>query len=368
MSTKANSYSQFSAFKALLKGSLRSLLKSPSAIFFSLAFPLIFIIVFGLQTNVGVSVDVLIDKTSDTSNTLFTTLKKIEALDFKTYSDSEKIKKELKNGNLSSIIKIIKTNDTAKPYTVLLTSSTASGNGAQIVKQIVSSAIQQQDIYLYPTNKTSAEIKQATVDGKEFKYLDFLLPGMLGFSILSTAIFGTAFVFFNLRNTLVLKRFFATPVKRLNIILAETSSRLVLQLLSSLIIILVGHFAFNFTLLHGVSTVLQMLIICSFGALIFMGMGFIISSVSKSEATIPAIGNSITMPQLLLSGVFMSISSFPEWMQPICKALPLSQLNTALRMIAYEGKTLLDCWQQIGILSIWGVVTYFIAIRVFKWE
>ncbi len=363
-----NNYSQWSAFFALFRASLKSLFKSPSAIFFSLAFPLIFIIVFGLQTNGGFSVNVMLDTNSDTSNALYTTLKKIETLDFKTYSDSEKINKELRSGNLTSIIKISKTNDSLTPYAVSLMSSTAAGNSAQIVHQIVGTAVQINDKYIYPQNKTSAVITQITTDGKEHKYLDFLLPGMLGFSILSTAIFGTAFVFFNLRNTLVLKRFFATPIKRINIILAETSSRLVLQVLSSLIIILVGHYAFNFTLIHGWLTVVQMLLVASFGALIFMGMGFIISSVAKSEATIPAIGNSITMPQLLLSGVFMSISSFPTWLQPICKALPLSQLNSTLRMIAYEGKTIVDCWQQIGILAIWGIVTYFIAVKVFKWE
>ena len=191
---------------------------------------------------------------------------------------------------------------------------------------------------------------------------------MLGFSMLSAGVFGTAFIFFNLKQKLVLKRFFATPVKRINIILAEGSSRLLMQMIAVAIIIIVGYYAFDFTLVKGFYTLLEMLVLCFFGLVIFLGMGFIISSIAKNESLIPPLANMITMPQLLLSGVFLSTSNFPDWLQPFCNALPLTQLNNALREIAFQGKSFVDLWEPILILSIWGVVVNVVAVKVYRWE
>jgi ABC-2 type transport system permease protein len=109
--------------------------------------------------------------------------------------------------------------------------------------------------------------------------------------------------------------------------------------------------------------------VLSFIALIvFMGFGFIVSSVAKTESTIPPFANIITLPQFLLAGTFFSIEAFPTWLQPLCRVLPLTHFNDAMRKIAFEGATLLDCGKQIGILSLWGVVVYAVAVKVFKWE
>ena len=99
-----------------------------------------------------------------------------------------------------------------------------------------------------------------------------------------------------------------------------------------------------------------------------MGFGFIVSSVSKNESSIPPFANLITLPQFLLGGTFFSTDAFPSWMQKICEVLPLKQLNDAMRNVAFEGAHLTDCGKQLGILALWGIVVYAIAIRVFKWE
>ena len=87
---------------------------------------------------------------------------------------------------------------------------------------------------------------------REYKTIDFILPGQLGFSLLASGVFGVAFMFFNLRNTLVLKRFFATPISKTYIVLGEMLSRVIFQMLTAIVIILAGLFAFGFTLVHGV--------------------------------------------------------------------------------------------------------------------
>lgn len=346
------------------------MLKSPSALFFSIAFPLIFIVAFGVMNGGGMSVDVAFDKHSDTTNYIYKALQNMDVVNVKTYADSNELMTDFKKGQLAAVLNIQLINEYETPYYHIdFKTCNAAGNDRNIAKQILVAVIDTLDRKQFPDRKTIAKISEPpAIEGRPFRYLDFLLPGMLGFSLLSAGIFGTAFVFFTLRQTLVLKRFFATPVKRLNIIVSEGVARLMLQILSAVIVIGVGHFFFGYTLVHGFSTFIQMIILCVFGLIIFLGMGFIVSSLAKNDASIPPLANSITMPQLLLSGVFMSSSNFPEWLQPICKALPLTQFNNAMRIIAFEGKNLWDCGLQLGILGIWLVIIYAVAVKVFRWE
>src|SRR5882672_9192360 len=103
----------------------------------------------------------------------------------------------------------------------------------------------------------TAEIRETPpINGREYKAIDFVLPGMLGFSLMSAGVFGTAFVFFSLRQTLVLKRFFATPIQRTYIVIGEGISRVLFQMSTAVIIILFGKFVYGFTLLHGLTTAL----------------------------------------------------------------------------------------------------------------
>ena len=212
------------------------------------------------------------------------------------------------------------------------------------------------------------DLKESTLSGREYKYIDFILPGQLGFSLLSTGVFGTAFVFLSLRQTLVIKRFFATPVKRYSIILGEMLARIVFTLAGALFIIVIGYYVFDFTLIHGLVTVLNMLLLSLIGLIIFMGFGFTVSGIAKNESTVPPLSNIITLPQFLLSGTFFSTNAFPKWLQPLSNILPLTHLNNAMRKVAFEGAGLGDITHQLLILLLWGIGIYAVAIKTFKWE
>ena len=99
-----------------------------------------------------------------------------------------------------------------------------------------------------------------------------------------------------------------------------------------------------------------------------MGFGFIVSGIAKSENTIPPLANTITLPQFLLAGTFFPIDVFPSWLQLFCKALPLTHFNNAMRKIAFEGAHLSDCLTELGMLLLWTVIVYAVAVKVFKWE
>jgi len=285
-----------------------------------------------------------------------------------TKESDQDMAKELEKGSIDAIINIQK-NQSAPPYTVNVKYTKASSEKGNILKSILSNIFAQINSFGHTLQPPAvAELKETTVQGRAYKTIDFILPGQLGFSLLSTGVFGTAFVFLSLRITLVIKRFFATPVKRYSIVLGEALARIVFALIGALFIITIGHFAFDFTLVHGFVTVINMLILSFIGVVVFMGFGFVVSGIAKNESTVPPIANIITLPQFLLSGTFFSINAFPTWLQPISRALPLTYLNDALRKVAFEGAGLFDVTHQLLILGIWGIVIYALAVKLFKWE
>jgi ABC-2 type transport system permease protein len=376
-------YSNTRATLAIAKASFRSILRSPSAVVFSLAFPLIFILVFANIGGGGVAVDVGVAKGADTLSPVYMALKKVTVVNLIKDQTTDEMAKNLSKGSIDAIIDI-KTNDKGRfiypplsalpqkaAYTVNVQYTTSSTKGA-ILKSVVTNVLNEiNETYRkisMATAPPAAELKEATVSGRAYKYIDFILPGQLGFSLLSSGVFGTAFVFISLRLTLVIKRFFATPVKRYSIVLGETLARIVFSLLGALFIIMVGHYAFGFTLIHGIVTVLNMLVLCAIGLIIFMGFGFTISGIAKNESTVPPLSNIITLPQFLLSGTFFSVTAFPTWLQHVSNVLPLTHLNNAMRKVAFEGAGLGDVTHQLFILLLWGIGVYAVAVKTFKWE
>jgi ABC-2 type transport system permease protein len=246
--------------------------------------------------------------------------------------------------------------------------SSASAQKGGIFKSLLNSIFYELNTKVGKMPPVLADIQETTIKGRAYKYIDFILPGMLGFSLLSSGVFGTAFVFLSLRLTLVIKRFFATPVKKSSIVLGEALARLVFSWIGALFIILVGHYFFGFTLIHGVITVINMLILAAIGLIVFMGFGFIISGIAKNESAVPPLSNIITLPQFLLSGTFFATTAFPSWLQYISRALPLTHLNDAMRKVAFEGAGLGEVTHQLLILGIWFIIVYGVAIKTFRWE
>lgn len=359
-------YNHTRATLALAKASLRSIVRSPSAVVFTLAFPLIFILVFGFMGGGGVKVDLAVVPGSDLNNPVIAALEQLPVIRLNKAKDEKEIRAGLEKGNIDASI-FVRKNAEAKPaYQADVKYTSASIDKANILKAMLSNLMLQLN---NKDNKPSvAQLNESTITGRVYRTIDFILPGQLGFSLLSTGVFGTAFVFFNLRQTLVIKRFFATPVRRSSIVLGEGIARIGFSLLGALFIILLGRFFFQFTLIHGAITVLNMLLLSTIGVIVFMGFGFVVSGIAKSESTIPPISNIVTLPQFLLSGTFFSIEAFPSWLQPISRALPLTYLNDAMRKVAFEGAGLWDVRFQIMVMLIWGIVVYAVAVKVFKWE
>ncbi|MEJ7586559.1 MAG: ABC transporter permease [Ferruginibacter sp.] len=359
---------------AISKASLLAQFRSPSAVLFSFGFPFIFILIFGfIGNNGGVPVyKIALDKNCDSTNALFDAIKSSNRIKIVYFENEHLLRDNLVKGKITGIFKITKNTTLLPGYTYTLSATSASNDKWPQFMHVVSSLVNAISNEQYPNRPTYAmdgfDPKRDVEVIREYKTIDFILPGQLGFSLLNSGVFGVAFVFFNLRNTLVLKRFFATPISRTFIVLGEGLARVIFQMLTAIVIIVAGRFLFGFTLINGFQTLLEMLVLSFLGLLVFMGMGFIVSGLAKNDSSIPPFANMLTLPQFLLGGTFFPVDVFPKWLQPISQAMPLTHLNTAMRAVAFEGQNLWQLRNEVGILLLWCVVIYLIAIKVFKWE
>jgi ABC-2 type transport system permease protein len=364
-------YSQLRALSAISKATLLSILKNPSSIFFSLVFPLVFVWIFGSFGGGGSSsFKVAVASESDTSNALYTLLKKMPLISLKFYNDTAAQRMDLEKGRLDAIMLLASSNDSTKQPTFKIKLTSTSANTPELAQLIpvlenVSATLERM---MNPTAQQLITIEKNIYSIREYKQIDFVLPGQIGFSILFSTLFGIAFTFYNLREQLVLKRFYASPVNKLSILFGVGFSRLFFQLLNVIVLIVVGKFFLGFTLAHGLVTFIEMVLLSILMLIVLMGVGLIFSSIVKTDATIPLFINLFALPQMLLSGTFFSISVFPSWMQTLCKLLPLTHFNIAMRKISFEGASIFSCWQDLGVIAIWGVLVYALVYKIFKWE
>ena len=361
-------YSQLKAMLALTKASLVATFRSPQSIFFSLFFPVVLIWIFGsLSGNGAPSVNVAFEKGIDTTNIVYKNIKSHPILNFR--NDDKKDKEdELRKGRLTAIINIIPLQGDSA-YEIKLRTSTASQKDISLLRSVLNARISDMERQLHPGQRRFATVTEVvSYNERPYKMIDFFLPGMIGFSLIGSAVFGVAFLFYSLRDTLVLKRMYATPIKRHYIIFGESIAKVIFNLLTVAVLIGFGHFAYGFFLAHGWVTFLNMLILSFIALLVFMGFGFFISSVSKNQNLIPIYANLFMFPQYFLSGTFFPKTALPAFLQPFIKFLPLTAVNDAMRNVAFEGATLVSCWPEILVMLVWGIFIYVITTKVFRWE
>ena len=365
------SYSQWSALTAMTRAGFRAIFANPIAIVFSIIFPIIFVLIFSaFGTGRGTVYKIALLPGSDTVNAVYRALQKNPSVQLVEFSDSAQLEKELIKGRLTGALLLASTpsvNTGAGSIRVQFFSTTASGPTIAPFLDLLDYIRLRQQAASQPD--TSVSIDPPVIrEVRKYRPIDFVLPGQLGFSILFSTLFGIAFTFFGLREQGVLKRFFATPVHRINILIGIGISRISFQLLSVMILLLFGHWVLDFTLQQGWISVLHIVSFTIMMLLLLMGVGLIFSSIAKTDATIPLLINLFALPQLLLSGTFFSVEAFPLWLQRICDMLPLKQFNDAIRKISFEGLGWLDCGKEFGILLIWMLLVYGLLSRLLRWE
>lgn len=359
-----NKNSQLRAYFALSWYALKASLRNKATLFFMIFFPVVLIGAFGLIGNSSTSVKIGLPS-GTVDSPVISVVRKIPAI--KTESKSMAVlEDELKKGKIDGILQVSPKG--ARGYSVTVLTSSANPSTAAAVSSIIKGIVDQLNLKLSGVTNPPVSFENKEISGKQFRYIDFILPGQIGFSLLNIALFSTVMGFLSLRKLLVLKRMFATPVKPMTILLSQGTSRLIMALLQTVIILSVGVFAFNFTLPHGFVTFLELIFLAILGLFSFMGFGLALSGLAADENSAGPLVQLVSLPQMLLSGVFFSTDNLPSWVQPIANNLPLSYFNMAVRKITTEGVNFSDTLPYIAGFMTWGIIMYLLATRTFKWE
>jgi ABC-type multidrug transport system permease subunit len=208
------------------------------------------------------------------------------------------------------------------------------------------------------------EIRERRVTEPGSRYIDFLIPGLLGMNIMGTGLWGIGFGVVKARQQKLLRRFLASPMRKSDYMASHMLARLVFLALEVGSVILFGWLVFDVPVRGSLAAIALVVLM---GAAAFAGLGLLVASRARTIEGVSGLMNLVMVPMWIGSGVFFSYSRFPEVLHPFLKALPLTALNDALRAVMIDGSGLVAVAGMLGIVALWGVASFAVALRVFRW-
>lgn len=206
-----------------------------------------------------------------------------------------------------------------------------------------------------------AEVKVAE---KGARYIDFLLPGLLGMNLMGTGMWGVGYGVVNLRVKKLLKRLLASPMRRSHFLLSFGLARLVTVVFEATLLVAFGILAFGVPM-RGSPAALAAVV--GLGAATFAGVGLLVAARPRTLEGVSGLMNLVMLPMWVLSGSFFSSANFPDAMQPFIKALPLTALNDALRAVMLDGSGLAALALPLAVMAAWTLASFGVALRIFRW-
>jgi len=197
------------------------------------------------------------------------------------------------------------------------------------------------------------------------RYIDFLVPGLLGMGLMGGGLWGVGYAVVDMRIRKLLKRYLATPMKRSHFMAALMISRLLFTVSEVLLLLIFARIAFG-VVCHGSHLAVGVLILL--GSLEFSGIGLLVASRAQTIETVSGLMNAVLLPMWIGSGIFFTTERFPEAVQPLLGLLPLTPLIHALRGIMLEGASILALGADLALIVAWGMVSFFLALRWFRWS
>jgi ABC-2 type transport system permease protein len=206
--------------------------------------------------------------------------------------------------------------------------------------------------------------REETVMVRGSRYIDWLIPGLLGMNIMGTGMWGIGFAIVQARTRKLLKRLLATPMRRSEYLLSHMLGRLAFLVLEVASLLAFAWMAFGVV---SRGSLLAVGVVSVVGAVAFSGLGVLVASRAQTVEGVSGLLNVVMLPMWLLSSVFFSSANFPDRAQPFIRLLPLSALNEALRAVMIEGASLMTLGLELGILAVWGVAGFGLALAWFRW-
>ena len=353
--------------------------RNRQAIFWALFFPMLIMLIFGL-INFGKfsSPDIgFVDfANNDVSNSFINSLDKqhSDLLNIKT-STLDELRKDLKTGKIDALVVIPENfGIMGEQANIEVTFNAGKTQENAIVENVLIS-------HLYGTFKklnkipdeysfeNTFQLEKEMVEGNGTGYREFLVPGVAAMAIMQGGIFGVVFSLIRFKTGGVLRRLKATPIGPSHFLVGQISTRLIVTVLQTYVLLLVGMFVLGASVGNGsLINWIDITILALFGGALFNAMGLAVSGWASTEDVAAPVANIIALPMMFLSGVFFPLSILPGWLAKISDYFPLTYLADGMRRITVEGASVFSLGSDLIGLGVWTIIIFLLATRTFKWE
>jgi ABC-2 type transport system permease protein len=340
-----------SAIGQLTLWRMREFLREPEALFWVFAFPILLALALGIAFRAKgpqtVRVAVEAGPAAEATVRALEQAGRIEA----TLLDPEEAAARLRTGRVALVVR------PGSLPTLVFDSTRSEG---QLARLVVGDALQRS------AGRTDAvSVRDETVREPGGRYIDFLIPGLLGLNIMGTGMWGVGYGIVKNRTQKLLKRFLASPMRRGEYLLSFLLARLWFLALEVAAVLLFGRLAFGVPIR---GSLIALAVVAVLGALTFAGIGTLVASRTRTVEGVSGLMNLVMVPMWIFSGVFFAYSNFPEQVQLFARLLPLTALNDALRGILLDGIPLVGLMGPLALMAAWGSASFVLALRIFRWE
>jgi ABC-2 type transport system permease protein len=350
------------AFSTMLRMSFRTYLRNRSALFFGVLFPLILMTLIGLAfggtDTLLFTISVVDEGNGAVARPLIEGLRRVSVLKI-VEEPKDRALARLRRGDRALVVVIPASGGTLEAF-VDSSREQTSRTALLILERFVAEA----NLRIAGSPRL-LRVTESAIAGSHVTFFDFLMPGILAMTIAQTGLLSVSTVVAQMRERLLLKRIMATPVSPLAFLGGLVGRFSVTQLFQAAIIFLIATTVFG---AHTQGRLLDLVILAVVGAVAFFGMGFAISTVSKTSESANLLGSLVNFPMMFLSGTFWPRELMPQTIRPVIAYLPLSPLVDAMRGVGASGEPLTHYLWAIGYLLAWTVAAFALAVRRFRWE
>lgn len=332
---------------------LREFWRDPSALFWTFGFPIVLAVALGIafRESPPPSSHIAVDASAPGSAELVRTLDAEEDLEASAMNEPE-ARRGLATGKIDLFVVPSDSGVTYRYDPMRVEAKTA-----RLAVDAVIEGAAGRDDRVASTDEVGSEPGS--------RYIDFLVPGLIGLNIMGSAIWGIGFSVVDARKRRLLKRLAATPMSRAHFLLSFMLSRLLFLVAEVVALVGFGWLVFDVPVR---GSLIVLAIVAMWGALALTGIALLIAARPKSVEVASGFANLFMLPMWLMGGSFFSYERFPEAALPFIRALPLTALNDALRKIMNEGLGLFDVTMELAFLGAWGALSFAIALRIFRWQ
>ncbi len=335
---------------------LREFVRSPGTVFWVFVFPVLLAVALGIAFRSQPPQSPRVAIVEENGTDLADRLQNFENLEISSF-DEEKARKALRTGNVDILVRVMPSKSKSPNVIYRYDPTRPESRHARLaVDDILQRVFGRADVI-------SVEDEKVTEVGG--RYIDFLIPGLIGLNVMSSCMWGIGYAVVDSRRRKLLKRFAATPMHRSHFLLSFIFSRMVFLVAEVAALVFFGYLVFDVQV-NG--SLLDVGLLTVGGAFAFSGIALLIAARPENTEVASGWMNFVMLPMWLLSGSFFAYSRFPEVMLPVIRALPLTALNDGLRAVINNGASFTTFWMELAVLFAWGLVGFVVALVSFRWQ